>query len=372
MSKIRILMVLGNTGRGGSQSYVINILRNIDRRIFDIDFAVYEDKPNGYGDEIRKNNCQIHIIPKFNGINYLSCIKIWKKIYKSTHYDIIHGHATNAAFIYLKLAKEMGLKTIIHSHSAGYRGNKYEQWIKSIVSYFGRRYADYWFACSEKAAIKLYGNQFLKYRHYYCLPNAIEVSKYKFNPMIRESIRRNLNISDDVFVIGHVGSFSGPKNHKFLIDIFNKLTQTNTDYILLLCGDGPLQRDIYNKIENLGLSSKVIITGNIPNVEEYMMAMDVMVFPSIFEGLPVSVVEAQATGLPLIISDTITNEISITDLIKVRSLDDNIDAWCETITTTPLVNREIYNDIVLNSAFSIKDSINEIQSLYLQLVNNNQ
>lgn len=361
-------MVLGNTGRGGSQSYAMNLLRHIDREIFDIDFAVYEDKSNGYGEEIRKRGSKIHIVPRFNGFNYISCRKVWKKIYKCNHYDIIHGHATNAAFIYLKVARKLRIKTIIHSHSAGFRGNYIERLIKPIFSYFGRRYADFWFACSEKAAVKLYGDQHHKYPYYYCIPNAIDVSKYKFNPAVRKKIRAKYGIQDNILLIGHIGSFSGPKNHKFLIDIFYHLTHTNVSTNLMLCGDGPLQKEIIQKIKNLGLSSKVILTGNIPNVEEYLMAMDILVFPSIFEGLPVSIVEAQATGLPVILSDTITNEVAITDLLKNLSLNNGVETWSSAINTTNLIhNREKYNRIVLNSIFSMTDCIKEMQRLYHQL-----
>lgn len=361
-------MVLGNTGRGGSQTYVMNILRNIDSSRFSIDFAVYQDLKNGYGKEIREKGCKIWIVPQFNILNYFQCIRAWKTVLENGQYDIIHGHATNAAFIYLKLAKQFGCKTIVHSHSAGFRGKKIEQLIKHFFSSKAKQYADYWFSCSEKASKKLYGSQYKTYKNYYTLPNAINVEKYLFDSAVKTRIIKD-NHLENCFVCGHVGSFSLPKNHKYLLKIFEQILVRNQSARLLLCGDGPIKKDIDLYIKSHKLDGKVILTGNIPNVDEYMMAMDVLIFPSLFEGLPVTIVEAQATGLPIIMSDVITKEVILTDLVHTMSLDDKPSDWAKKALECSADNRIKYNSIINNSVFNMTKSIQTLMNLYEKIRN---
>ena len=177
-SKIRILMVLGNTGRGGAQTYAMNVLRNIDRDRFHIDFAVNYVYENGYTDEIRELESEILVIPKFKGINYGEYIRTFNSILINGKYDIVHGHVSSSASLYLRLAKEHGCKTIAHSHSAGYRGNAAEQVIKKMFTTGAKRYADYWFGCSRLAAERMFGKDYEKSPKYYDIPNAIISSRY--------------------------------------------------------------------------------------------------------------------------------------------------------------------------------------------------
>lgn len=361
-SPINILMILGNTGRGGSQSYVMNILRNINRQKFHIDIAVYLDKPNGYSDEIRQLGAKIITVPKFNGLNYLKCANAWRKILKNSSYHIIHAHATNAAFIPLRQARKLNIKTILHSHSAGFRGSPILKQIKALTAKLGLKYADSFCACSNQAAQKLHA-------HATILPNAINTSQYLFSPQTRQQIRTSLAINPNTPLIGHIGSFSQPKNHTHILKTFSQIIRQNPNAKLILCGDGPLQNKILKQIKTLNLSPHVILTGNIPNPADYLMAIDALLFPSLFEGLPVTIIEAQATGLPCIISDTITPEVQITPLITKLPLSQSPSRWASTtlaaINTNP--NRQAANSLIQKSPFNMPNAIAQLQSLYTSL-----
>lgn len=360
-------MVLDNTGRGGSQTYVMNVLRHIDKEQYYVDVAVNRNPQNGYGDEIISNGSRILFIPKFKIFNWLTYTRAWKKILDTNHYDIIHGHVSSTAAIYLSIAKQYGCATIAHSHSAGYRGNWITRQIKKIFTIPVKKYADYWLACSEKAATRLFGNKYKDYPNYKEIPNSIDVKKYCFDNDIRINIRTQLGIDDSTLLLGHIGSFSTPKNHTFLLDVFKDITKKLTNIKFILIGDGPLEGDIKRKSEYLNISKLITYTGNVNNVNEYMMAMDGMIFPSKFEGFPITIIEAQSSGLYTIMSDTITNQVILTDIIKPVPLNAPPSYWADQIISKENVDRISINDIVANSVFNITKSIHIIEGVYHQI-----
>ena len=368
--KIKILMVMGNTRMGGVQAFILNVLQNIDLNKFQIDIAInFYAEQNGVEDIYHEYGCRFFILPYFKLYNYLSFKKHWKQFLASHNYDIIYAHATNSAAIFLKEAQKLGIKTIAHSHSAGYRGNKIEQLVKKICAKKVGAYADYWFACSEIAAKRLYGTSYKDYKNYYLIPNAINVDKYLFNSTLRNKIRRQLNIDDSVFVCGHVGTFSQPKNHKFLIDIFTEISRMKSDVKLLCCGAGPLMEDVKEYAKECGVLENIIFAGVVNNVHEYMMAMDTFIFPSIFEGFPVSILECQAAGLPITMSDVITLEVDLSDLVCRISLTQSAYEWAETAVSNRVEDRCKYNAIIGKTQYNIKTSISVIESLFNKLLN---
>ena len=344
----------------GAQSFAMNVLRTIDKQKFQIDFAVYTNPQNGYGDEILSLGGHIHILPNFTHL--LKYKKACKVLFKN--YDEIHGHVTSTATIYLKIAKMCGCKTILHSHSAGYRGNKLLQLIKTCFTIRARDYADYWFACSDTAAVRVFGQDYKRNDKYHFIPNAIIVKNYRFNQNIRNIIRERYNIKKSDMLYGHVGSFTTPKNHVFLLDVFKKILRQRSNSYLILVGDGPLRDKITSYAYNLGILNNIIFTGSVSNVSEIMMAMDVLIFPSLFEGLPVTVVEAQATGLYSIISDRITRDVCLTDLVNYISIDSPIDYWVDKALKNYIPNRESYNDILEDTNFNMSTNIKFLEKLY--------
>ena len=361
-------MVLGNTGRGGAQAYVMNVLRSIDKRRFKIDIAVNESKPDGYDDEIRLCGSDIYYFPKFKIFNWYQFQKRWEELLKTQKYDIIEAHATNSASVYFNMAKKLGIRTIAHSHSAGYRGKKVEKMIKKLFSRLTKAKSDYWFACSDLAAKRLFGDDYKFFPRYYEIPNAIDTIEFKFDKEKRDYIRNKLGISNNTMLIGHVGTFSEPKNHSFLIDVFYEMQNYKTEFKLLLLGDGQLRNVIIEKVKKMGLTDRVIFAGNVQNVNEYMMAMDAFVFPSIFEGFPVVLIEAQTTGLPCFISDSITDEVSQTDLITRISLDLQPQEWSNTIKSSIPTERTKYFPIIHNSKYEIKNNVEFLMQLYQKIL----
>lgn len=368
MNRIKILMVLGNTGMGGTQAFILNVLHQIDLNQFQIDLAVNQEKRDGISDEVRKLGCTIYVLPYFKVLNYFTYSKAWKYFLINHHYDIIHAHSTNSASVYLSLAKKVGCITIAHSHSAGYRGNALERCIKQLFSKKTRKVADYWFACSKQAAIRLFGKSFSINPNFFIVPNAFDAINYRFNEDKRKEIRSQLGISSDEFVCGHVGTFSPPKNHTFLLEVFNEVLRVKPNARLICCGDGYLREGIIKKIDSLNIRDRVILTGVVMNAYDYMMAMDVFLFPSLFEGFPMSVVEAEASGLPIYMSDVITKEVDLTDCVNRCSLQSSASEWAKKICDAGFHDRQIYNEIVAESEYNIHNSISKLETLYRGMV----
>lgn len=368
MGKIQILMVLGNTGRGGAQTFAMNVLRMIDREKYQVDFAVNEIRENGYTEEIYELGSKIHVIPFFKGYNWRSYIEAWRKLLTENHYDIIHGHVSSSASIYLKEAKRHGCRTIVHSHSAGYRGNEIEQQIKKVFTLGAKKQADYWFACSKPAAERVFGKDYSQYERYYDIPNAIIAENYLFDIDKRNKIRTMLGVKEEVKIYGHVGSFTAPKNHDFLLEVFSAILVADPQAILVLCGEGERKAEIQEKARTLGIADKIILTGNVGNVHEYMMAMDVMIFPSFFEGFPITVLEAQATGLPIVLSDNITNEVFLTDCVYPLPLQVGAVEWASKCIEVRNTNRQEQNTIIASSKYNMRNCVEKIESIYQKMM----
>lgn len=367
--KIKILMVLGTTGREGVQTFLLNLLTNIDRDKYQVDLAVNSDvKDGGISDEVRQMGGDIYFWPYFKVYNYAQFVRFWRDFLSKHHYDIVHGHSTNSAAVYLKVAKEMGCATIAHSHSAGYRGNKLQQWVKSIYAKRVGKVADYWFACSNKAAERLFGNAYSTYPHYYDIPNAINAENYLYDPDRAREIRKQLGIGEDEFLCGHVGTFSDPKNHSFLIDVFYEVLKIKPNARLVCCGAGALMPQVKAKAEALGIAEKISFPGVVKNCNEYLMAMDVLVFPSLFEGFPITVIEAEATGLPVVMSDVITQEVDLTALIHRHSLSDSPQVWAHTICESKDIDRRSQNRFIAESKYNMRTSIKMITNIYLEML----
>lgn len=370
MDKTKILMVVGNTRMGGAQAFILNVLHNIDRERFHIDLAInFYAEHDGIEDECRALGCNIYILPYFKVYNYLSYTRAWNKFLSEHKYDIVYAHSTNSASVFLKIAKKHGCQTIAHSHSAGYRGGKIEQLTKKFFVRNVGEVSDYWFACSDKAAERLYGADYRLYKHYYDIPNAIEAKKYLFSDEIRNCIRKEIGVDDDTFLCGHVGTFSAVKNHIYLVDVFKEILAKKPNSKLVCCGAGALMDSVKEHAKELGVLDRIIFAGVVKNCNEYMMAMDVFIFPSIFEGFPVSILEAQATGLPLVMSDVITKEVDLTRLVSRMSIKESPKHWADKVLCLQPSERSQYNEVIARSKFNMSETVKWFETLYSELAN---
>ena len=228
--------------------------------------------------------------------------------------------------------------------------------------------ADYWFACSDKAAERLFGNAYSTYPHYYYIPNAINADKYLYDPDRAREIRKLLGVGENEFLCGHVGSFSAPKNHSFLLDVFCEVLIIKPNARLVCCGAGALMPQAKAKAEALGIADKVSFLGVVKNCNEYLMAMDALVFPSLFEGFPITVIEAEATGLPVVMSDVITHEVDLTALIYRHSLTDSPQDWASTVCEAKNIDRRSQNRFIAKSKYNMRTSIKLITNIYQEML----
>ena len=364
---MRVLQVFARMDRGGAETMIMNIYRHIDRSKVQFDFMVHTEEHCAYDDEIEKLGGHIYTIPKYTGKNHFRYKREWKNFFKEhPEYHIIHGHVRSTAAIYLKIAKQFGLTTIAHSHSTS-SGKGISAVIKNMMQLPIRYEADYLFACSQKAGEWLFGKKITKKENFCVIKNGIDVEKFKFNPIMRQSMRNKFGIKDNQLVIGHVGSFSYPKNHEFLIDIFNEVHKKNPTSVLLLIGDGKLRHSIEQKVENFGLENAVIFAGVRDDVPDLMQMMDVFVFPSHYEGLPVTLVEAQAAGLKCFISDVITKEIMITKMMKVISLKENSNLWADSILAYDIpFYRGIEQKKLIDAGYDVKNVVDWLTEFYIE------
>ena len=364
---IRVLQVIGIMDRGGAETMIMNLYRHIDRNIVQFDFVENENDGAYFDEEIRSLGGQIYHCPRFTGMNY-SAYKRWWKHFFDTHndYSIVHGHIGSTAAFYLKEAEKHGIVTIAHSHSAGMKDMK--QFFYDILSYPTRNIADYLFMCSRQAGISRYGEQAISDpKRALLLPNAIDAEVFRYDRNLAGKKRHELAIDDDVFVVGHVGRFIDAKNHSFLLDIFKEFVSIRSSARLLIVGDGPLRSSIEEKIFALGLEDKVILTGMRSDVNELMMAMDVLVFPSLYEGLPVTLVEAQCNGLPCVISDKVPSDsILVPELVQVHSLNDTAAKWAETALDCKCEDRTCCADKVKAAGFDIEENAKWLEEFYLE------
>lgn len=363
---IRILQVFARMDRGGAETMIMNLYRNINRSKVQFDFVVHTTDKCAFDEEIIALGGKIYRVPMYNGRNHVKYKKSWNDLFsKYSEYKIIHAHIRSTSSIFLKIAQKFKITTIAHSHStsngSGIIANFKNVLQKNIVTY-----SDFLLAASEEAGKWLFGSEVIKNDNFFVLNNAIETEKFLYNPKIRVKIRKELGLKDE-FMVGHIGSFGKVKNHEFLIDIFESISKKNNNAKLLLVGDGGLRSEIEAKVEKLGLKEKIIFTGIQPNANDFLQAMDVFLMPSLYEGLPVALVEAQASGIQCVISDNITDEVKITNLVDSISLEKSPNYWAEQINkySTGYHRKDMSKEII-NAGYDVKTTAKCLEEFYLK------
>lgn len=306
---------------------VMNLYRAIDRDRIQFDFILDCDKENVFEEEIHGLGGRVFHLPKFNGKNYKQVRKAWDDFFKTyPEYKVLHSHIRSYASLYLPIARAHGVKTIIHSHNTS-NGKGIISIGKKILQYPLRFQADYFFGCSEIAGQWLFGKRIIKSDRYFMLKNAVDTERFAYQQQLREKVRSDLKIAKNALVIGHIGRMHPQKNHHFLIDCFREIAAKRNDTRLILLGDGELRGEITAHIHKLGLEEQVLMLGIQKNPEDYLSAMDCFVLPSVHEGLPVVVVEAQANGLPCLVSDAVTRQVQLSELVQYLPISQGITPW---------------------------------------------
>ena len=367
---IRIAQIIGKWVGGGVEAVVMNYYRNIDRSKIQFDFICDNDSTNIPYEEIESLGGRVILIPPYQKL--ISYQKDLRKILKENNYKIVHSHINTLSVFPLYAAKKVGIPIrIAHSHSTTNKREWKKNLLKQLLRPFSKKYATHYFCCSELAGRWLFGNKEYDKGNVYLLNNAIDIDKFKYNEKIRKEVRTELGIKDDTLVIGHIGRFVEQKNHDFLIDIFKEVHDKNKNSILLLAGQGPLMEKIKNKVKNLNIEDSVIFLGQRSDANRLYQAFDIFLLPSLYEGLPVVGVEAQASGLLCILSSEMTKETKVLNSTKFISLDNSSNEWANILLYSykNYIRKDTTNEIS-NNGFNIKEEAMKLENEYIK--NNEQ
>ena len=363
---IRILHVFGGLDMGGAETMIMNIYRNIDREKIQFDFVTHSGRNQAYVSEIEQLGGKIYFFPKIRIYNLPLLINEWKAFFeKHKEYKILHSHVRSYASIYIPIAKKYGLKTIIHSHSTS-NGKGMKSFVKAILQYPLRYEADYFMGCSKEAGEWLFGKRIVKSDRYFTIKNAIDTRRYSFDRVQRSILRNQFGIDESVKVFMHVGRLHEAKNHIFLLQVFSILIKEMPNSMLLIVGDGELSSEIEKQIKQLELQSNIKMLGARNDIPNLLNVADVFLFPSKWEGLPVTVVEAQASGLPCFVSDKITKEVGISELVKFLPIDKGTQVWIDAIKETDLTRKNVI-DKIIQAGFDIKKSVEWLTKFYEEI-----
>jgi glycosyltransferase involved in cell wall biosynthesis len=331
LAPVRVLQVVTIMNRGGLETMLMNYYRQINRKKIQFDFLVHRSEEGHYDREIKELGGKIYRMPSIKPGNYHQYFKLLDEFFENhKEYKVVHSHINENSSFVLRAAKKAGIPCrIAHSHLSDL-GLDMKLPFRIYARYFMKDHPNYYFACSKNAGKWLFGKKQTKLNDVMILNNAVNTKDFKFNLKTRNKIRSELGLKDEI-VIGHIGRFNKQKNHNYLIEIFKQVYKKQSNVILLLIGDGHLRADIEKKVKALGLSSNVRFLGVRSDIPELMQAMDIFLFPSLFEGLPVVLVEAQAAGLKCIASDTITEECDVTGRVDFISLNQTPQYWANLI-----------------------------------------
>jgi glycosyltransferase involved in cell wall biosynthesis len=368
MKPIRVLHILEGLHAGGMESMIMNYFRNIDLSKVIFDFLIFSEK-SFYDDEVENLGGKIfRITPRRKNPlkNYMELDKFFKE---NTEYKIIHIHQGINYFAPLKMAKKYKVPfRIVHSHGMDPTLIK-RQWL--FYNFYTlptiRKLGTHFFACSNQAAKQLFDKSIYNENRFNVFPNSINAGDFTFDINKRVQIREKLKLNN-FFVIGHVGNFSRVKNHDFILEVFKDVYKKNKNARLLLVGGGTLEDEIKKKVNDMNLDHAIKFMGIRNDVQNLMQIMDVLLFPSLYEGLPVTLIEAQAAGLNCIVSDTITRETEITDHIQYISLNKPSSYWANIVLNSSLLeNRNKSLNSIVSAGFDINTAVIQLENIYLNL-----
>ena len=362
MKKIKVLHVGIDTSLGGIETYLLKITSNFDFSRFQFDFLSFSGDTPCFYDELRAIGGRFHFITARRE----NPLKSWKELnalIKRERYDIIHCHLNSLSYsdaVYAGL--KSGAKVIVHSRNAG----SSHQSSSSILCRINKIFLPYnkltLLSVSDKAGEWMFGEN----RKYRVLNNGIDTEKYKFSREKRSSFRKELGIEEEREVILHVGAFREQKNHVLLIDIFQRYSISHPSSILLLVGEGELKDEIKGKVSSLGLNDRVLFLGQRLDLDYVLSGSDKFLFPSLYEGFPNALLEAECSGLLCVSSSTITKEVMFDSCICL-SLNDSLSDWADALSKEKIKNRERYCHIIEEKGYGVKSEVKKLEDIYLEL-----
>lgn len=360
---IRIAQVMGKMVGGGVEAVVMNYYRHIDREKVQFDFLVDADSTLVPREEIEALGGRVIEIPPYQKV--VDYHKTLVRVLRENQYQIVHSHINTLSVFPLFAARRAGIPVrIAHSHSTAGKGETVRNLMKYTLRPFSKVFATHYCACSRYAGEWLFGKKAIQQGKVQLLRNAIALERFLFNEEIRAEVRKELGL-DAELVIGHVGRFMNQKNHKFLIEIFAELLKVEPHAVLLLVGEGELQDEIKALVQEKGIADQVRFLGQRSDVNRLYQAMDLLLFPSFYEGLSVVCVEAQAAGLPCLLSDAVSEETKLTECAHFFPLSAPAIHWAERVLELARENeRGCMLEQMQQAGFEIGAAAVELESLY--------
>lgn len=353
---MKVLHIFERMTIGGAETLLLNIVKNNKDCSIKYDFLVHSDIPGEYDNILKEYGCEIHIL-NVKSLTPIIFFKTLLKLFKE--YDIIHCHVRKYALLELPIAKHLKLPVILHCHSASSQNSIYNN---GIINFFYKNYlnlfVDFAFTCSMEAKKFL----FLKNKYAINIVNGIDHNKFKFSKENRLNLRKKYNINDDEVVIGHVGSFRKVKNHQFFIHVAKKMIARDIKFKFILIGDGILKNEFEQILIDNNLDNYFILVGNSYDIPNYLSAFDIFLFPSLFEGLPLSVIEAQVNGLTVLCSENVDKAVKMSDKfywINIADTDENITKIVDLI-----INNKNTDRFFESSKFNIADTVSFLTYFY--------
>lgn len=351
--KIKILQIVPSLSMAnGVAACICNYFINMDKTNFEFTFATLNDRDHGRYKIIEDNGGKI--VELYRNCNIFQYIKKIDDFFKNNKFDIVHCNVANTGVIFLYFAKKYNVKVrILHSHATSSSDKFLNKIRNDIILIFTKRFANEYFACSEAAGSAMFGR-----KKYFVLNNCVDYQKFKYDETLRKKLRKKYNVESD-FVIGNIGRLCNQKNQKFLIKLLTKLPNCK----LMIIGNGPLENYLTEYACKMGVQNRIIFTGGISNTNEMYNVFDVFAMPSIYEGLPVVGVEAQANGLPCIFSVNITKEVEINS--NVKFLNFNYEIWASKILNSKRISEN--QNIFLSSRFNINGAVKLLENKYKEV-----
>lgn len=363
---IRIAQIIGKWVGGGVEAVVMNYYRHIDHSKIQFDFICDDDSTNIPYEEIEKLGGKVILIPPYQKV--FKYHKKLKRVLKDGNYKIVHSHINALSVFSLWAAWSAGVPIrIAHSHSTTNKSEWKKNLLKQFLKPFSKVFANTYFACTEHAGRWLFGNKTFDKGLVTVINNGIDVDSYVFNENVRKEKRKELNLKDSDIVIGHIGRFMKQKNHKFLIDIFKELYKENNNYKLMLIGQGPLQDEVKQKVKDLDIENAVMFLGQKNDANKYYQAMDLFLFPSLYEGLGMVFVEAQAAALPSVASTEVPVIAKVSDRAYFIGLDQPIKVWKDIIAEVINQDRKVDTKRIKDAGYDIVTEAKKLENKYLEM-----
>lgn len=369
MSKIHVLQVVSTMNCGGAETMLMNIFRNIDKEKFQFHFLYYTNETCYFDEEIKSLGGIIHRINNIKELGVIKIINNLSQLIKAQSIDVIHAHTSLSIGVVMYAAKRADVPIrVAHSHTtvdprkSTFKRNIYNFVMRSLI----RKYSTHYLMCGSEAGTFLFGSTCL--RNTKLFPNAIDLSEYAVPENNIQVTKNTLSLFNNTLIIGQVGSFKETKNHKFSLEIASKLREKGINFKMLFAGEGELMEECIEYSKHLGLDNNILFLGNRADIPTLMNIFDVLIMPSLYEGLPVTLVEAQAAGLSCVVSNNISMESDFgLNLVEFLSLEESKEIWVKKIieaSKKEKVDKNLINESIKNRGYAIEESVRLVSDIY--------